>query len=84
MFNVTHCIAIHVTRYIVTKKRDINRHIERYIFRDIFRHIATSIHHYIATSLVDRKKNLTKLNAVVPRSDSVQQIQNIKKKQGRE
>ncbi len=65
-----------VSRYIVTKKRDINGYIERYIFRDIFRHIATS--------LVDRKKNLTKLNSVVPRSDSVQQIQNIKKKQRRE
>ena len=41
-------------------------------------YIDASLHRDIDTSLVDRKKNLTKLNAVVPRSDSMQQIQNIK------
>jgi hypothetical protein len=33
---------------------------------------------------IDRKKNLTKLNAAVPRSDLMQKIQNIKKKKRRE
>jgi hypothetical protein len=84
------CNALH--RYKKAWHKSIHRaiHFPRHFssHRDIVtlwhRYTATSLHCDIATSLVDRKKNLTKLNAVVPRSDSMQQLQNIKKKQRRE